>query len=349
MNPAVRAAGIRLARRARASRRSDAPILLLYHRIARASIDPQLLCVSPGRFAEHLGMIAERYEPVALGELLARVREGRPVNRCVAVTFDDGYADNLLAAEPLLERAGAPATVFVTSGNVRDGRPFWWDDLERILLRPGRLPSVFALTVAGKKLRFELGDDAAYTPGRAADRAGWTVLDRGDPGPRQSLYRELSARLRVLDERERDSALGDLRSLVEAYEGSPPDVPRPLTADELVRLADGGLVDVGAHSVSHPVLAALPRRRQHEEVAGSKRELEDLLGRPVSAFAYPYGARADFDDGVVSAVRAAGFNHACTSLAGRLTPRTNWFHLPRVLVRDWTGAELERRLSEVAA
>jgi peptidoglycan/xylan/chitin deacetylase (PgdA/CDA1 family) len=349
MKRAVRAVGGRFVRRARGWHGSEGPIVLLYHRVARASIDPQLLCVSPERFAEHLGVLAESYAPLALGELLARMRAGKPANRCVAVTFDDGYADNLLTAEPLLERAGVPATVFVASGNVRDGRPFWWDELERVLLQPGELPSALTVTISGKQFHFELGDDAAYMPDATDRRAAWTVLDDDDPGPRQAAYRRLCSSLRNLDETEREAALAGLRSLVEPPNGPEPNVARPLTREELRRLVGEGFVDVGAHSVSHPVLARLASRRQEEEIAGSKRELEEIAGRPVSSFAYPYGGASDFDEAAVSLVRAAGFDHACTAVAGRLTPRTNPFRVPRLLVRDWTGEDFDRRLAEFEA
>jgi peptidoglycan/xylan/chitin deacetylase (PgdA/CDA1 family) len=325
------------------------PVVLLYHRVARPVADPQLLAVTPEQFADHLALLADRFEPVPLPDLVARVQAGRESRDVVAVTFDDGYADNLLAAKPLLERHGVPASVFVASGLLGSGRRFWWDELERLLLRPGRLPSPLTFQIAGEQLHWELDGDAAYTRARAGELAGWTVLDARAPGPRQEVYRDLCSRLRARDETEQEHALEHLRRVVAPDQETDGDTARPLTADELALLADGDLVAIGAHTVTHPVLAQLPADRQAEEIKGSKRQLEAVLNRPVTSFAYPYGAAGDFDRRTVSLVRDAGFSHACASVAGRVRPRTNPFRIPRLLVRGWSADELERRLATMAA
>src|SRR5439155_1180311 len=81
-----------------------APVVLLYHRIAHATSDPQLLCVKPEHFAQHVEVVAESYQPVRLRDLVAALRAGELPSRAVAITFDDGYADNLAAAKPVLEQ-----------------------------------------------------------------------------------------------------------------------------------------------------------------------------------------------------------------------------------------------------
>src|SRR5687768_10389614 len=100
----------RLRRLARVRRERDrsGPLILLYHRVADPETDAQSLAVKPDRFSEHLSLIAAEYEPVALSDLVATMRLGRAARarRAVAVTFDDGYADNLSVAKPLLERSG---------------------------------------------------------------------------------------------------------------------------------------------------------------------------------------------------------------------------------------------------
>jgi peptidoglycan/xylan/chitin deacetylase (PgdA/CDA1 family) len=111
------------------------PTILLYHRIAEDGDDPFGLCVSPAHFAAQLDLLAADYEPVSLGELVARVQAGEATRREVAITFDDGYRDNLELALPLLQGRGIPATFFISSGQVLSGRAFWWDQLEGALLR----------------------------------------------------------------------------------------------------------------------------------------------------------------------------------------------------------------------
>ena len=94
---------------------ADRAIILLYHRIAECRPDPHLLCVSPKHFAAHLEIIQRWGTPLALRDLTAGLRAGRIPARSVALTFDDGYADNLTQALPLLERAHMPATIYASA------------------------------------------------------------------------------------------------------------------------------------------------------------------------------------------------------------------------------------------
>jgi peptidoglycan/xylan/chitin deacetylase (PgdA/CDA1 family) len=122
--------------RARAGRwlleRRGAVAILLYHRVAELESDPQQLAVTPARFEEHLRVLRAACTPVALADVPRLLRARKLPKRPVAVTFDDGYRDNLHEAKPLLERHGVPATVFVASGYVGRGTEFWWDELERL-------------------------------------------------------------------------------------------------------------------------------------------------------------------------------------------------------------------------
>ena len=337
---ARRLAGI--ARGATRLTRAPRPTILLYHRVARVATDPQLLSVTPERFVEQLQLIADMRDLVSLADLV-RHRDERRYRQAVAVTFDDGYSDNLHGAKPLLERAGVPATVFVTSGHVGGVRPFWWDELEELLLWPGRLPTRLSVEVGKETLHWELGNDANYSAEHMALRRGWNLLEPERHGPRQELYRRLCQRLRPLEDSERERTLESLRSVAERVPRDD-EAPRPLTGEELTRLADGGLVEIGAHTVTHPVLSRLAEGRQEEEVAGSKRALEELIDRPVESFAYPYGGPGDVDEMTVSVVRRTGFRRACATEGGPRRARRDAFRLPRMVVRDWSAAELERRL-----
>jgi peptidoglycan/xylan/chitin deacetylase (PgdA/CDA1 family) len=339
--PWIALRGLRTARR---RRRGPLPLVLAYHRVDRVETDPQLLAVSPDRFAEHLQLIRERHEPLPLAALVAAVQSGDAPPGAISVTFDDGYADNLAEAGPLLERYDVPATVFVVSGAVDRQRPFWWDELERLLLRAGRLPSELALRVGRETLRWQLGDAADYTPDSAALHAGWTALASYDPTPRHQAYRELCTAARVLTIDAREYLIQQLHALLEPSEPTEAHA-RPLTSDELVQLASTPLVEIGSHTVTHPVLASERPNRQHDEIEGSKRWLEETLGQPVSGFAYPYGASGDFNDTTASIVRAANFGYACANVPGTLDGRTDPFRIPRIVVRDWGGDELARQLA----
>lgn len=121
MRPTARSVRSLIARR---------PLVLVYHRIAFLPSDPWGLAVSPETFDAQLRLLRRFFRPLSLHALLDAVQRGRG-HGCVAITFDDGYADNYLSALPLLEKYGVPATFFVTSDPVENGREFWWDELER--------------------------------------------------------------------------------------------------------------------------------------------------------------------------------------------------------------------------
>lgn len=326
-----------------AGRLAPGALVLAYHRVAEPARDPQMLCVTPGHFAEHLEVLGRHGRPVALRSLVQALREGRSDRRSVAVTFDDGYADNLLNARPLLERYDTAATVFVVSGHLGSEREFWWDELERILLRAGRLPPTLRLDINGSERLWELGEAADYSEAASARCRFWNVTEPDDPGPRQAAYRSLCRLLRNLPEPDRRGILDEIVAW-SGGEGTARATHRALTADGLLRLADGELVDAGAHTVTHPFLSALPADAQRAEIGGSRSRLEDVLGRTVDGFAYPYGSRPSYTAETVSLVREAGFTHACASFAGVVRRGTEHFQLPRAVVRDWDGDEFARRL-----
>ena len=270
-------------------------VILMYHSISSERPDPWDLCVAPDRFAAQAQLLADRFRVVSLTELRLAQTAGEPLGRAVAITFDDGYRDNLLAAKPILEEHGLPATVFVTTGYLDSDRDFWWDELEAFCAAAG---------VASRELWQEL---QAMTHEERAERLDALWASIHTPRPARSL---------------------------------------PLSAAELVRLAEGGLVALGAHTVTHPHLSSLPVPTQRHEIEASKACLNDLAGRPVLDFSYPHG---DFSPETRALVRAAGFEAACTTHATPVTSTTDNLELPRIQVGSWNAdaleCELERRLA----
>ena len=98
-------------------------LILLYHRIVNLPTDPQLLAVTPQHFTEHLEILGSHAYPIPLRQLVKGLKEGDIPKRGVVVTFDDGYADNLENAKPLLERFGIPATFFISAGAIGQASP----------------------------------------------------------------------------------------------------------------------------------------------------------------------------------------------------------------------------------
>lgn len=322
------------------SRIAPKALILLYHRVATQTFDPQLLCVTPQHFAEHMEILRRNYHPCRL----ANLRRRQPFNAwqpsTVVVTFDDGYADNFQLARPILETYEVPATIFVVSGRVSTLREFWWDALENILLFTPALPARLNLTIEQKIYSWNIKDKVA-TPAQQ-----WNVLDACPPDTRRQVYLDLMQLLRDLDVETRDAALAEL------YRWAGLDINAgranylSVTADELRALPKNGMVEVGAHTVNHPALSALPLTVQQKEIVESKSALETILDHPVNAFAYPFGERRDYTRDTAGLVRAAGFTCACSNFAGHVTALSDPYQLPRFLVRDWDGETFARQLAQ---
>ena len=116
---------------------------------------------------------------------------------------------------------------------------------------------------------------------------------------------------------------------------------RVVTPDELVRLADDGLVEIGAHTVTHALLAELPAETQQQEIQNSKACLEEILGQPVTSFSYPNGSLSTETPTIV---QNSGYHCACASHNDLVRRRSNRFHLPRFWIQDWDGATYARWL-----
>lgn len=306
-------------------------LILMYHRVTELENDPHLLAVSPKNFAGHMEEIRNHFLPVTLQQVAADLLAGKVSNRTVVITFDDGYADNLYHARPLLEQNEIPAMVFVTTGQVDLQREFWWDELDRLLLQPGTLPTTMRLSVNGSGSEWDLGEASEYTRADFLRYRDWHIEREEDPTIRHRLFRWLFDRLGTLPEGERGKILDDLLVLTGA-ESSARHTHRTLANDELIDLAKGGLVEVGAHTQTHPLLAAQPVEEQRNEIQQSKERLEAILRHPVTSFAFPHGS---YTPETVSVLRATGFTCACTSNPDAVWKGADPLQLPRVGVRNW--------------
>jgi peptidoglycan/xylan/chitin deacetylase (PgdA/CDA1 family) len=321
------------------SRAERKVLILLYHRVTELRSDPWLLSVTPSHFAEHLEVLRQHARPIRLQQLSQALLDGNLPDRSVVVTFDDGYADNLHNAKPLLKRYGVPATVFLTSGYIGHEREFWWDELDRVFLQPGTLPERLSLNVNGNTCRWELDEAARYSEEASRRHRHWRAQEA--PTPRHSLCSSLRELLHPMTEGERRRVLDELLTWA-GLETAARLSHRPLSLEEAVALAKGDLVEVGAHTVTHPALSTLPGASQRDEILQSKARLEEIVGCPVTSFAYPYG---DVSAETAGIVREAGFARACSTGAGLVELSTDPFQLPRRYVQDWDGEAFSRRLS----
>lgn len=318
----------RLERIRRRARRAAEPhgLVLMYHRVGAAAVDPWRLCVSAERFASQLARLSERADIVGLDALRGALRAGRDARPVVAITFDDGYVDNLEVAKPILRERSAPATVFLTTGYVDGAKPFWWDSLAAATLAGHSLPAQVHLDAAGASF-------AWIDP--ALERT-----DRRGAAARRRLHDRLWTWLSELDSTAREETIRELEAWIpqatQAGGGA-----RPMTAAEVRDLVSDGVLTIGAHTVSHCMLSRLSTADKVAEIERSRDDCRRLAGREPTCFAYPHG---DLDGESIELVRAAGFRLACTSRPELVWSDTDPYTIPRVVVGDWTADQLIDRL-----
>lgn len=315
----MRLPGVKLAQRSFRKARSrllGGAVVLGYHRVG-ATGDPFGLAVSPQRFAAQMEILARCAQPMRLSDAVGALVRGTLPKRAVVVTFDDGYRDTFETALPVLERAGVPATVFVTTGH--PGLEFWWDELARIVGDSATLAESLTIDIGGR-MRF------------------WQVRsDGGSSGAlaRRALVTSIANALRALRPIERDRAMRMVRAWTGGgCENNEGGYPRALTVGELRHLATSRCIEIGAHTVSHPVLTDLSPEEQCDEVVRSRSELQRLLGAPVTSFSYPHGAHSAETRSIVA---EAGFTVACGSRPDVLRRAADTFAVPRLWVGDQDG------------
>lgn len=305
----------------------------MYHRVAEVAQDPWSMCVSPENFSEHL-QVLQRYSCMPLRQIGKRKRAAIEI----AVTFDDGYADNLYNALPALERFDIPATFFITTGGIGSRREFWWDELEQLILGDS-FPSQIAFSAGNSVYRWDLESAEAVGPpsdSRHCYAGGNTSSLR--------LYRSVYHILQNMQQEARSTAM---RTIAEASAKAPQEREshRRLNWDEVAQLSRHPLAEIGAHTVTHPKLSSCNRDRQYFEIKHSKVDLEERLGRPVFSFAYPYGGADHINQTSFELAQQTGFSVACTTRQTAVRHRDNCFRLPRTCVPDLKGDEFEKLLT----
>ncbi|RVC64835.1 MAG: hypothetical protein EOS65_03110 [Mesorhizobium sp.] len=321
----VRQTVSKLLQRSRLIARFNRPVVLMYHRIREPLVDPWELSVSPQNFARQIEILGETRDIVPLQWLVQRLREGRPPRNAAAITFDDGYADVLQNAMPIMGRMNCPATVFVTTHAITDPAVFWWDILSRIIFETIALPNSLAIEFAGRNYDWRVTEDAMHP-------------QSNDAVNRTTLHFDLHALLKPLQAQEREKALERL-SRWAGTDAGPRKSDRAMTYQELRQLADTDGVSIGAHSCTHPSLPLLKQDDLEREISVSRKQCEEIAGRRVAGFGYPFG---DFDDSTVNAVRSAGMDYAVTTLPHEVGSRVDPFRLPRLMVADWGEVDFRR-------
>jgi peptidoglycan/xylan/chitin deacetylase (PgdA/CDA1 family) len=283
---------------------------------------PPDMIISRGKMRQLLQWFARRYQVVTVGAGVAQLDRGRLERNLVSFSFDDGYKDNHGVLLPLLKETGTTATVFVESAPL-DRRTVNWS--HKLFWLLSRMPLADFVHAYGK----HVGDDRSF------HLANQVVTEGRDPRPAYQVKRYLkydgdpAARDRAIDAVFAEQG-GDERALCDALY---------MSWDEARELARSG-VELGGHTVGHPILSRLDAPEQAREVSEGAAALKRELKSDVPTFAYPWGRRWDFDERSREAVRSAGFRAAVTMHSGANLPASDRLALKRVAIDDSASLHL---------
>jgi len=280
--------------RALVQRAGRVPILT-YHRIHS---EPSPISVSPEAFELQLRTLKELFRPLSLTELVWYLEHGKPAPPgAVVLTFDDGFLDNYTTALPLLKAYEVPATFFVATAMIGQEDYYWFDRV-----RHG-LKTTLAVAAAWPAI-------APALEGKSREQQIAVVTE--------ALKREKSRAARELLEAVCDPVR--------------PPGRLTMTWKEVRALATDGM-EIGSHTVTHPILSQQQLHEAEREIRHSKETLEAKLGFPVLHFAYPNGQRHDYSPAIAGMVRQAGYRSACTMISGLSSARSPLFELERLSIR----------------
>ena len=269
------------------------------------------------QFDAMCGWLRQWLQVIPLDDAVARLHSGTLPSRAACITFDDGYADNHDIALPILQRHGLASTFFIATGYL-DGGCMWNDMLIESIRRSCHLQL---------DLSALLGDEFA-------------ALDLSSIASRQRAIHALIGKIKYLpvDQRSRYCSAIALRAGV--------SIPSNLMmqSEQVRNMRRSGML-VGAHTVSHPILARLGRDEAVDEILQGKQVLENLLQEPVRLFAYPNGKPGtDYLPETVEIVRSLGFAAAVSTRWAASHTGTDLFQIPRFTPWDRTRVRFGARL-----
>jgi len=289
--------------------------ILIYHRVLENPDPLQPSEPSVTTFDWQMRVLKDHFNVLSLEEALARMAAGQLPPRAACVTFDDGYADNLTLAQPILYQYEIPATVYVATDYLDGG----------IMFNDAVLECV-------KQFRQDYLDLSWLGAGETAKF--------GDASERLASFALITGLVKYLPISKRNEAIG---RLIEDTSATMPE-NLMLSSSQLSTLADSG-IEIGAHTASHPILATLNETDARKEIIAGRDALRERLDKDIRFFAYPNGVPdKDFNDTHMKMLPDLGFECAVSTSHGVSDSYTNIYSLKRFTPWDKSPGRFLTRL-----
>ena len=301
----------------------DTPALIfIYHRVSNLKFDPQQLAVKPENFYDQINHLSKYYNLIEIEEFFDLIKKGKGFPQKTAIlTFDDGYADNFLEAIPILESLNKQAIFYISTGVLDSCTEMWWDQLENIFFLNNNLPERLEIEIKGTIYNYTMKNE----------------------GEIKLVYNQIHRHLKYSSLDKRNKIINSLFDWSNVKrEGS--ESHRFLSFDELRNMAKSKSAIIGAHTDTHSPLATLSYAEQYEDIRKSKDILENIIGKKVNHFSYPYGLKKDYNQNSIQICKQLGFKMVCANYYSQVHKWTNRYELPRILIRDWTIETFKKNL-----
>jgi peptidoglycan/xylan/chitin deacetylase (PgdA/CDA1 family) len=275
-------------------------IILMYHKINYEN-DVLGLTINPVFFDRQIQYLTNQYSILPMSEALYRLKSGTLDRNTVVITFDDGYRDNYTIAYPILQRYQAPATIFITHDAVESGT-FGWHRFDTSIMMSQQ-----------NELDLEKFGLRKYLLARNIDRGKAVV--------------ELHSKMKKMPDTDRRAVEKYVLNVL----GDPVGNERIMLCwHEIREMQQSGLITIGAHTLTHPILTQISKDSALEEIRDCKKYIEKEIGSSVDFFAYPNGRAVDFDNAIIEMVKGSGYQAACSTIPPGHFSEINMFALQRL-------------------
>lgn len=294
-------------------------LILMYHRVKETDNDPWNIAVSPKNFEEHLNVLKKNFRVIGLKDYMKIRKNVRyTLRRYVVITFDDGMADNFYNAKNLLEKYDLPATIFITTFYIGLRTEFWWNQIVK---------HVYNNNSEALKSIISILDDSGVNLSHSAGKL--------------ELCKTLQIKLQNLDYDKR-LLLVEKLNMIDQNDFSIDRDDLPLNSDQIYRMSNASVFEIGAHTKTHPLLSRLDYENQKKEIESGKTILEDIINKKVISFSYPHG---DYTATTLQIMRNSQYKYGCTIKKGKVYKNTDPYRIPRIKILNWNGEEFNKHIA----